>query len=713
MSDSHENISSPSQVAAQGLHAGRDITIGDISQTFTYKIVNVEASTERERKERRYLRDLLADVELRVNSRLKQSLDEDKEAPLEEKLIPLEKILYPRLVNSPIAKDLVRARPESKEPTNGSIVCIFNGEDASKKLLILGTPGSGKTITLLELAKNLVSSCAKSNLEEPIPILLNISTWKVNNKGIINWIITELKDKYGVNLNDGERWLRERRLALLLDELDRLSVEERKVCIKEINQFLVEFRPKSIAVCSRLEEYKNSDLKLELEGAVCLLPLTKPQIIAYLNKIDKSELVKAIEEESDLLEVAETPLLLSMLVLTFKDPEILVDTKEWKECNSKKARRYYVFENFIQQMLDREIKSIYYANPPTPYKTKYWLVQLAKILKTKSPTDFLIENIQPSWWLTVDEQKIYDLVVRLTVGFVSGLTAGLYLGGWSHELVILLSAILMGTIVGGLSYIVTLILERHYNFYSSVLYKILPGLIFFIMMYGFSRTVSLKGWNFLVLLTGIGVGTVFCGLSSRDIKPADKVEFSSRKAIHYAGFGLLLGFIFIPIHFALQPNLYLEDSLYWLYELISFFLVGLLVGLIPGREVSINLKKTSNQGIWRTRNYALMWFFIGSFIGGTFTVIMDGYEVIRTTGIALTVGLLASLIGSSCSGLVCIQHFILRLTLSIKGYIPWNYSRFLDYTTELKFIQKVSGYYRFWHDPLRKYFAENLDLAKD
>jgi GTPase SAR1 family protein len=55
---------------------------------------------------------------------------------------------------------------------------------------------------------------------------------------------------------------------------------------------------------------------------------------------------------------------------------------------------------------------------------------------------------------------------------------------------------------------------------------------------------------------------------------------------------------------------------------------------------------------------------------------------------------------------ICIQHFTLRLMLYLGGYIPWNYSRFLNYATERIFMQKVGGGYIFIHRLLLEHFAQ-------
>ncbi|MBE9070774.1 hypothetical protein IQ260_29480 [Leptolyngbya cf. ectocarpi LEGE 11479] len=217
---------------------------------------------------------------------------------------------------------------------------------------------------------------------------------------------------------------------------------------------------------------------------------------------------------------------------------------------------------------------------------------------------------------------------------------------------------------------------------------------------------SVMSWPWLILLTSIGVGSASYGLLPKHIKVVDKVEFSLERAIRYTSFGFVIGMTFIPIHFLLQPKFYDQNLKYAVFELFAFFLSGLLAGVAPGKAIKIDLKRTPNQGIRRTRNYSTMWFVFGSLIGAFFTIEMDGFEIVRSTCIALAAGIFASLICSSNSGLICIKHFVLRCILYHKKYIPWNYARFLNYATERKLLQRVGGRYKFWHDFLREHFSK-------
>jgi predicted NACHT family NTPase len=53
-----------------------------------------------------------------------------------------------------------------------SLVLLAGGN----ALLILGAPGSGKTTTLLELARSLIAA-SEAHADEPVPVVLNLSSW--------------------------------------------------------------------------------------------------------------------------------------------------------------------------------------------------------------------------------------------------------------------------------------------------------------------------------------------------------------------------------------------------------------------------------------------------------------------------------------------------------------------------------------------------------
>jgi hypothetical protein len=284
----------------------------------------------------------------------------------------------------------------------------------------LGAPGAGKTTALLELARELVNR-AKNNASEPIPVWLKLSSWKDDKQTIAEWLVAQLKSHYGVSKDIGEKWLKERQLLPLLDGLDELESISQEKCVQAINQFLSsEEGSLHLVVCSRLEEYELYTTKLNLNEAICLLPLNDEQIRKYLENVKRSLLWQRFQDDQNLLELAKAPLFISIISFACNDEKWF---KEWQKLDSHKKRRQYLFNSYIKQRLEDENQSLFYGKrkEPRPEKTLHWLVWLAKRMQEENQTEFLIEQIKPNWLQTPNFKKKYRIVVRLIIILVFGL----------------------------------------------------------------------------------------------------------------------------------------------------------------------------------------------------------------------------------------------------------------------------------------------------
>ena len=160
-------------------------------------------------------------------------------------------------------------------PPDKKISEVF--DETGRALLILGEPGSGKTFTMLELARELIPRL-RMTPSQPIPVVFNLSTWTIQNRSIFDWLVGELSSKYQIPKRFGRPWLENQRLLLLLDGLDEVDPEHRASCVNAINEFVEESGVPGLAVCSRLEEYLALPKYLKLSGAICLQPLTRTKL---------------------------------------------------------------------------------------------------------------------------------------------------------------------------------------------------------------------------------------------------------------------------------------------------------------------------------------------------------------------------------------------------------------------------------------------------
>ncbi|WP_414586987.1 NACHT domain-containing protein [Scytonema sp. PCC 10023] len=343
-------------------------------------------------------RILLASVKEEVTARLRQSLHNSV-------LINLGKESQPQQVKRLWDAEVkIGLKPPEPIPDTTRIIDVFDSEEIKGKLLILGEPGSGKTTTQLELAQALVKR-AEEQPDYPVPVLFNLSSfnlssfnlssWKAEDdrQSLTDWLLAELKSKYGISKKLGQEWVNNHQLLPLLDGLDELKPECQELCVRTINQFLAgEIRPLHLVVCSRSEEYSSCATKLQLNAAIYLQPLTNNQIRDYLTSIKYTKLWSTISKDLNLLSLVKTPLLLSITVLAFQE----ISIEEWQHLTSTADRLQYLLNAYVERTLTRDINSRAYLKKksPDPEQTRMWLVWLAKHMLRESKTEFFPEKVE-------------------------------------------------------------------------------------------------------------------------------------------------------------------------------------------------------------------------------------------------------------------------------------------------------------------------------
>jgi transcriptional regulator with XRE-family HTH domain len=278
--------------------------------------------------------------------------------------------------------------PPKQLPLGTTIVEVYDAADGD--LLVLGEAGGGKTTLLLELTRTLLTR-ADQNETEPIPVVFNLSSWAVKQASLTDWLTEELMIKYHVPRITAQRWIQNDQLILLLDGLDEVAHVALAACVKAINVYKQQHPNVHVVVCCRLVEYFTIETRVKLEQAVLIQPLTMKQIHQYLSVGGQFENIKdALEEDLDLRELAKSPLMLSILMLTYsggaKTSESFVLTGSFEK------RRQLVLDRYAQHMLTRRAETSY-----TEADTQRWLIWLARRMQQRSLTEFFVERMQPDW----------------------------------------------------------------------------------------------------------------------------------------------------------------------------------------------------------------------------------------------------------------------------------------------------------------------------
>ena len=573
----------------------------------------------------------------------------------------------------------LRNQPKLLLDASQDFVKAFYQEQVNGKLLILGAAGSGKTTLLLELAQYLIQQ-AEADAQQPLPILLNLASWNDQYASFEQWLLVELRAKYGVRPDIGKFWLESQQLLPLLDGLNELqdeSLQDR--CVQAINQFQRTFQPIGLVVTSQLPLQRYAT-PIDLKGALVLHPLTAGQIQAYLDAIAQPRLWQIIQSRPELLNLVKSPLLLNLLILAWGDDAIAVD--ETLPLTTPRD----LLQVYTQQMLQRKPLA-HKTKPPqsaqslrsqtAPPETLHWLSWLAQNLQRHQQSEFLIERLQPQWLPNPWQQALHRLIVVLIA--MTGVGAIALVVDQISELGIT-SPVFWGLLAGAIA--------------------AFPSRIHLIESLAWSREQARQGLKAGLIrgLAGCLCIGVFLAAICSVVFLIDPIYLQELRETLVAG--AIVGMVMI---------------------LLSGVMGALLTGLLGP---AIERRVFPNQGIWRSAKNTLIFALTGLIVGMLMTGLCSGIvdlffdivtklvrmppmlRVLYYPPVILKTGLMIGVISGLMAGLAGLQHGVLRVMLWCNRSIPWNYAQFLQEATERKLIQQSGGRYRFVHRLLQDFIAQ-------
>jgi hypothetical protein len=299
------------------------------------------------------------------------------------------------------------------------IASIF--DDASRSLLILGAPGSGKTMTLLELTRDLLHFY-EARIEQSIPVVLSLASWQPTPDGFAGWAIRELRSQYFVPRDVALRWLAEGRLYLMLDGLDEVPGDSRAACVEAVNTFVRDGRTAGIAVTCRLEEYERLETRFAFYGAIRLLPLDDDRITRYFEALGPGSeaLRQRVAGDEELHELARSPLMLNVMTAAIQSAPV----QDLRRAPADSLRDR-LFALYVSGMFRRR-----QVPPDKQRKTLQWLSWLAAEMRRNSWALFSLDRFQPRLLESTASLVAYSLLVwTITLGGVGALAAA-EVSGW-------------------------------------------------------------------------------------------------------------------------------------------------------------------------------------------------------------------------------------------------------------------------------------------
>jgi hypothetical protein len=374
-----------------------------------------------------------------------------------------------------------------------------------------------------------------------------------------------------------------------------------------LNQFKQDYGAE-LVVCSRSEDYETLANRLNFQSGVYLRPLNEEQVYHYLDSAgaELNGLREFLKRDTALQELSQSPLILNIMTLAYQG----VGVEDLPQIEVVEEQRKQLFDDYIQKMFHRPNRSKV-EHPYSEVQTKRWLSWLAHRMIQESQSEFFIEKMQPNWLKNRRHRLIYRLIVGLIIGLMGGLNIGL---------------------MGGL--------------FSGLNIRLMGGLFF-----GLSR-VLMGG---LIFGLNVGLLELLIAWQNDSIQTFEIFHFNWKKLKD----GLIIG-LYVGLYFGLSIGLsigLIEGLIEGLTSglmggLMCGLMVGLMFGLIRGLESSeIETKTSSNQGIWKSLQNAVIVVLMGGLIIGLMGGLIVGLIFGLMGGVNIEViemvtgGLMGGLIG--------------------------------------------------------------------
>jgi len=309
------------------------------------------------------------------------------------------------------------------EEAAGRIRRVF--QQTKGRLLLLGAPGAGKTLQLIQLAQDLLVS-------EPdaMPVLLNLATWTSEHATLLDWLKKSLPYELGTNETLALKLLAHRRVILLLDGFDEIAAPHRVSFFEKMAEYLAERPHTEFVISSRVQEYLAAAAEKTPpveHQPVEVAALSLDQIRRALSDMETigqagaRRFLAALDTDPLLCEAAAKPFYFNCLQSLFA----LKTWSEWKfSATEQEGREAEIAERFIEAELKK-------CSDPA---TRRWLGFLASRMEEREMVRFELRDLQYDWyeewkrWGVMEACIVGGLSLGLVVVIVSTSVIGLFCG---------------------------------------------------------------------------------------------------------------------------------------------------------------------------------------------------------------------------------------------------------------------------------------------
>jgi hypothetical protein len=544
----------------------------------------------------------------------------------------------------------------------------------SRRLVILGDPGMGKTTLAVLLLRELLMH---PEGEEPVPVLVSMSGWDPGAESLHTWVARRLTEGYpalraaGFGPDASRALVSQRRILPILDGLDELPERARSAILDQLNSAAAD----PLILTCRTAEY---EIALADQGgrgltsAAVIEPsrLKAADAAAYLERnlpqraiSAWADLLSALRsgQNSPIVQALSSPLTLWLVrkvyVETGVDPTELCDTT-----------RFGTADALTEHLLDHVVDALIKVNPPQrdpdeehpfrprrawdPVDAKNWLAFLAHHLD-------LIGSRDLAWW------KLSLAVPRLIKSVI----------GLALVVVFVLAFVLAFGLVFGFAF----------------------GLIFGLVF----------GFGFLLAFVLLGRSSTK-EPAYADLRLHGRIRLLWRKLTAWPSIraGLVVGLVVGPV-FGLVAGL--AGGLVGGFAFALVF--GLVFGLVEWAKTPLTNDRPQTPAVTFHRDLQLVYFYslvFGLAFGLVFGLVfglgfLSALKLVVVFGLGFVFGLAAGFIFGlrQSSG----QHLVTVAVLSAQQHVPLRLLAFLDDAHRLGILREAGPVYQFRHAKLQDHLV--------
>lgn len=307
--------------------------------------------------------------------------------------------------------------------------------EGAQHILILGEPGAGKTIFLLQTVRRKLRA-ARENASEKIPIVINASNWRERPvareregteekeaKRFRSWLIRTVQTEYKIAPQMVERWLDNDEAELFLDGMDEVSQDLQDDFVASLRAFQFHALA-TIYVSCRVADYERLTERFRARGAEPsfqifqadvvheLGPLSDEAVLEVARAAGRPDLVESLGEREELRELCRSPLFLSLLVRMEADVGWVSKPAELFEAAMKHA-----FAARASRLPEARIRQA--------------MTSVAWLLETRAQSTFHFSDLGSRaftrWW---QSGGLYAIGALTGLGAVTWMLASLFSGDW-------------------------------------------------------------------------------------------------------------------------------------------------------------------------------------------------------------------------------------------------------------------------------------------